>query len=217
MKQYKYIFFDLDGTITDPVIGITNGVIYSLKRYGIKPPPREELYKFIGPPLMESYQKYYGFSEEKSVEALGVYREYYSEKGVYENKLYPGIRELLESLQKAERKIVMATSKPEYYAKIILKHFELDPYFTFIGGSDMAEQERSGKADVIRYDLEACGIKDLSQVVMVGDRKHDIQGAKKVGLDSIGVLYGYGDREELETAGADYIAEKMENLVEILL
>ena len=183
----------------------------------IKPPPREELYKFIGPPLMESYQKYYGFSEEKSVEALGVYREYYSEKGVYENKLYPGIRELLESLQKAERKIVLATSKPEYYAKIILKHFELDPYFTFIGGSDMAEQERSGKADVIRYDLEACGIKDLSQVVMVGDRKHDIQGAKKVGLDSIGVLYGYGDREELETAGADYIADKMENLVEILL
>ncbi|MDO4941663.1 MAG: HAD family hydrolase [Lachnospiraceae bacterium] len=217
MKDYKYIFFDLDGTITDPGIGITNGVMYSLTYYGIPLPPREELYKFIGPPLMESYQNYYGFSKEKSVEALAVYREYYSEKGVHENELYPGIEELLIELKKAGKRIVLATSKPEYYAKIILEHFQLSQYFTFIGGSDMAETVRPGKADVIMYDLESCGITDLSEVVMIGDREHDVLGAKKAGIDSIGVLYGYGDRNELETAGADYIVEGIDDLKKILI
>jgi len=217
MKNYQYIFLDLDGTITDPGVGITGGVLYSLEHYGIELPPREELYKFIGPPLMESYQKYYGFSEEKSVEALGVYREYYSEKGVYENELYEGIPQLLAALKKAGKDIVLATSKPEYYAKMILESFHLSEYFTFIGGSDMEEKIRPGKVDVIRYDLEACGITDLSEVVMIGDREHDVFGAKKIGIDSIGVLYGYGDREELKKAGADYIVETVGDLEKLLL
>lgn len=217
MKNYKYVFFDLDGTITDPGIGITNGVMYSLKHYGIKLPAREELYKFIGPPILESYQKYYGFSKEKSVEALGVYREYYSEKGVYENQLYPGIEEMLDALKKSGKKIVLATSKPEYYAKIILEYFHLTKYFMFIGGSDMEEKVRPGKVDVIRYDLEQCSITDLSEVVMVGDREHDIWGAKKLGIDSIGVLYGYGSRKELEEAGADYVIDSVKDLEHLLV
>jgi phosphoglycolate phosphatase len=197
-------------------MGITNSVIHSLKHYGIAIPEREELYAFIGPPLMESYQKYYGFSVEGSREAMAVYREYYGVKGVHENEIYHGMKNLLKDLHKSGKKLVLATSKPEKYAKMILEDFGLSSYFYFIGGADM-EETRAGKADVIRYDLEQCKITDLSEVVMIGDRKHDILGAKETGLDSIGVLYGYGNRQELEEAGADIICDSVEELRKILI
>jgi phosphoglycolate phosphatase len=216
MKSYQYIFFDLDGTITDPEMGITNSVIYSLEHYGIEIPERTELHKFIGPPLLESYQKYYGFSPKGAKEVLAVYREYYGEKGVHENELYEGIRELLEKLYRAGKRMVLATSKPETYARIIMDDFDLSEYFYFIGGSDMAES-RARKDEVIEYCFEQCEITDRSEVVMIGDREYDIRGAKKTGIDSIGVLYGYGNRQELEEAGADIICKDINELYRKLL
>lgn len=211
MKEYQYILFDLDGTLTDPGLGITNSVAYSLEKYGIFVDDRSELYKFIGPPLIDSYMDFYGFHKEKAVQAVDVYREYYAVKGIFENYVYDGIPELLKLLQENGKKIVLATSKPEEYAKIILEHFDLTKYFFYIAGSNM-DESRSKKSEVIEYALKKCQIKDKSQAVMIGDREHDIIGAKETGLDSIGVLYGYGDYEELERAGADQIVESVDSL-----
>lgn len=215
MKDYKYIFFDLDGTLTDPGLGITNSVAYSLEKYGISVDDRSELYKFIGPPLIDSYMDFYNFSKEKAVQAVDVYREYYAVKGIFENYVYDGIPGLLKLLQADGKKIILATSKPEEYAKIILEHFDLAKYFFYIAGSNM-DESRSKKSEVIAYALQKCQIKDKSQVVMIGDREHDIIGAKEIGLDSIGVLYGYGDYEELECAGANQIVENVNGLRDIL-
>ncbi|MDO4170609.1 MAG: HAD family hydrolase [Lachnospiraceae bacterium] len=215
MKDYKYIFFDLDGTLTDPGLGITNSVAYSLEKYGISVDDRSELYKFIGPPLIDSYMDFYNFSKEKAVQAVEVYREYYAVKGIFENYVYDGIPGLLKLLQADGKKIILATSKPEEYAKIILEHFDLAKYFFYIAGSNM-DESRSKKSEVISYALQKCQIKDKSQVVMIGDREHDIIGAKEIGLDSIGVLYGYGDYKELECAGADQIVENVNGLRDIL-
>ena len=206
MKDFKYILFDLDGTITDPGEGITNSVAYSLKTYGIEVADKKELYTFIGPPLYASFMKYYGFSEEQSIEAVARYREYYSDKGVFECALYDGIERLLARLSAEGKKIILATSKPELYAVKILKHFDLYKYFHHVAGATM-DGSRILKADIIDYALKTCGVTDLSKVVMVGDREHDVFGAQKIGVDSIGVLFGYGDRDEHEKAGATYIAE----------
>ena len=211
MKKYNTILFDLDGTLTDPALGITNSVIHSLKKYEIENVSREELYKFIGPPLHESYQKFFGFSEEESFKAVDYYREYYKTKGIYENKVYDGAENLLKSLKESGKRIILATSKPEIFAKEILRHFKLEQYFTFIAGAKL-DGSRTVKAEVISYALDSIGITDFTDVVMVGDREHDIIGAKTVGIDSVGVLFGYGNREELEKAGADYIVETVEEL-----
>lgn len=213
--MYNTVFFDLDGTLTDPGIGITNSVAYTLKKWNIEVKDRSELYKFIGPPLLDSFAEYYGFSEEDCQKALVYYREYFREKGIYENEVYAGVIEMLEAIKKSGRKIVLATSKPEEFALIILKHFDLYKYFDFVAGATM-DESRSKKADVITYALKKSGVADSKDVVMVGDRKHDIIGAKENGLDSIGVLFGYGDREELEKAGATYIAEKVEDIISFL-
>lgn len=202
----KYILFDLDGTLTDPGIGITNSVMYALKKFNIEVADRTQLYKFIGPPLLYSFQTYYGFSETDSALAVQYYREYFKDRGLYENEVYDGIPELLGKLKERGYKLVLATSKPEVYAVEILKHFGLYDYFDFAAGATM-DSTRSKKADVIAYALDSCGIKDLSTAIMIGDREHDILGAKQTGLASIGVLYGYGNREEFEAAGATYIAE----------
>lgn len=211
MKEYKTVLFDLDGTLTDPAFGITNSVIYSLKKYGIEKVEREELYKFIGPPLHESYQKFFGFSEEESFKAVEYYREYYKTKGIYENIVYGGVENLLKSLVASGKTVALATSKPEIFAKEILRYFNLEEYFTFVAGANL-DGSRTLKADVIRHALDSMGITDKSSVVMVGDREHDIIGAKTIGIDSIGVLFGYGSREELEAAGADYIAETVDGI-----
>lgn len=213
--MYKAVLFDLDGTITDPGLGITNSVMYALEKYHIKVDDRSALYKFIGPPLKESFEKYYHFSDEESTCAIAYYREYFREKGIYENVLYDGMEELLKHIRKSGQKLILATSKPEEFAIQILKYFEIEKYFDFVAGATM-EETRVQKAEVITYALTSCGIADLSSVIMVGDREHDIYGAKEVGIDSIGVLYGYGSREELQSAGATYIVESVGEIGDIL-
>lgn len=216
MKSYDAILFDLDGTLTDPGVGITNSVAYALEKYHIQVEDRKQLYRFIGPPLHESFENYYGFSEEEAKTAVEYYREYFKEKGMFENVVYEGISELLRDLKDRGKTLVVATSKPEIFAKQILEHFGLKEYFTYIAGANM-DGTRTRKDEVIKYALQSCGISQGAGVVMVGDREHDIMGANKVGLDSIGVLFGYGSRKELTDAGATYIAESVDMLSEILL
>lgn len=214
--MYQYILFDLDGTLTDPGIGITNSVMYALKKFQIEVEDRTTLFKFIGPPLKASFEKYYGFSKEESELALQYYREYFRPKGLYENQVYKGVRELLTDLKSRNKTLILATSKPEEFAIEILRHFDLYKYFDFVAGATM-DSSRVKKADVILYALQSYGVSDLSSAIMIGDREHDILGAKQVGLDSIGVLYGYGDYEELKEAGATYIAENAEDILKIIL
>lgn len=213
--EKQYILFDLDGTLTDPMIGITKSVQYALRAYGIEVERLEDLCPFIGPPLRDSFMKYYGFDPDQATEAIWKYREYFSVTGLYENKEYAGIKEMLSALQAAGKKLYVATSKPELFAKKILEHFQMAEYFTFIGGASM-DEVRVKKGDVIRYVLEENQITDLCQVVMAGDREHDVIGAKEAGVESIGVLYGYGSREELEAAGADKIVSTVEELRNLL-
>ncbi len=214
--SYDYILFDLDGTLTDPGVGLTKAVEYALSKFNIEVENLSDLYKFIGPPLWDSFQDFYGFSVEDSKKAVEYYREYYGVKGIYENEVYKGIEDLLKSLKNKGKTLIVATSKPEVYAKIVLEHFNLDKYFDFIAGSNF-DGTRVKKDEVIQYAVDSCKISDLSKAIMIGDRMHDINGAKKVGLDSIGVLYGYGDRVELESAGAKYIAETVEDIEELLI
>lgn len=213
--MFKYILFDLDGTLTDPALGITNSVMYALKRWNISVEDRGELYKFIGPPLYESFMKYYGFSREESEEAVSVYREYFSTKGLYENSVYDGVIELLESLKNSGKTLIIASSKPEKFVLEILRHFGLSGYFHTIAGATM-DGSRIKKGDVIRYALKNAGVTDTSECIMIGDREHDIYGAKEFSMKSIGVLYGYGDRLEHEAAGADYIATSPAEIARIL-
>lgn len=217
MIMYQYYFFDLDGTLTDPGIGITNSVMYSLKKMGREVKEREELYRFIGPPLVESYMDYCGFSKEQAEEAIAYYREYFSEKGIFENELYPDIPDVLESLKCGGKKLVLATSKPEPFAVRILKHFALYPYFDLIGAATM-DGSRSRKEDVIACALDAVGEEagGRAEILMVGDREQDIYGAKVNGIDSAGVLYGYGDEEELRCAGADYLVKRPSDILNLM-
>lgn len=213
--MYDYVLFDLDGTLTDPGLGITNSVAYALKRWNIEVADRTSLYKFIGPPLQDSFAKYYGFSPEDALRAVEVYREYFREKGLYENEVYPGVEAMLKTLRNQGKTLIVATSKPEAFAIKILKHFKLDGYFTVIAGATM-DSSRSKKGDVIAYALKEAGVADKSRAVMVGDREHDIFGAQENGLDSIGVLFGYGDLEEMEKAGATYIAPAVEDILKYI-
>ena len=212
-----YILFDLDGTLTDPGMGITNSVMHALTHFGITVTNRSDLYRFIGPPLMDSFMEYYGLTEEQAVEAVRVYREYFADKGWAENTVYGGIEALLADLVAAGKMLLVATSKPQIFAERILVHFGLDKYFTHICGVALQAPRGYSKADVIRDALDRAGVSDLTTAVMVGDRHHDIDGAKVVGMDSIGVLYGYGDRTEHEAAGADAIAESVAELKAMLL
>lgn len=213
--MYKYILFDLDGTLTDPGLGITNSVMYALKKFGIEVEERTSLYKFIGPPLLDSFQNFYGFTKEESEKAVKYYREYFKPQGLYENEVYDGIEKLLKEIKDSGKKIFVATSKPEEFAVEILKYFDLYQYFNFVGGASM-DEKRVKKADVIAYVLKNFGIKALNEVIMIGDREHDIKGAKQIGIDSVGVLYGYGDYEELEQAGATYIVERPNDVLKII-
>lgn len=216
MKNYSTLFFDLDGTLTDPGLGITNAVIYALERYGLDIPPRQALYKFIGPPLTWSFQTYYGFDEAESLKAVAVYREYFAEKGLFENELYPGINELLAALRDAGKTLVIATSKPEAFARRIAEHFGFAQYFHHICGAAM-DESRGTKHEVIEYAIGKLNGVSREDILMIGDREHDILGAKASGLGSMGVLYGYGDRAEHEAAGADHIVESVEELGRVLL
>lgn len=210
--NYKYILFDLDGTLTDPKLGITKSVAYALKSYGIEVEDLDSLLKFIGPPLKDSFVKYYGFSEEQGVEAVERYREYFKPYGIYENKVYDGVENMLAKLVKCGKKVILATSKPTVFANVILEHFNLKQYFTCVVGSEL-DGSRVKKGDVVAEALRQAGVTDKSVAVMVGDREHDIIGAKENEIDSVGVLYGYGDRTELETAGAGHVVESVKELL----
>ena len=214
--NYQYILFDLDGTLTDPKLGITKSVAYALKSYGIQVDDLDSLLKFIGPPLQESFVKYYGFSEEQGAEAVEKYREYFKPYGIYENKVYDGVENMLAELVKCGKKVILATSKPTVFANVILEYFHLDKYFTCAVGSEL-DGSRVKKGEVITEALRQAGVTDKSLAVMIGDREHDILGAKENGIDSIGVLYGYGDRAEHEAAGAGMIVESVEELLQYLI
>lgn len=213
MKKYDVILFDLDGTITDPGIGITNSVAYALKKYNITVEDRAELYKFIGPPLHKSFEEFYGVD---GLQAVDYYREYYRDKGIYENTVYAGVEDMLKKLNDAGKKVILATSKPEVFAKEVLRYFNLTDYFYYAAGANL-DGTLTDKAEVIAYALAEGGVTDKSAVIMIGDREHDIIGANKNGIDSMGVLYGYGSREELENTGADYIAATIEDICGILI
>ncbi|MDD3913033.1 MAG: HAD family hydrolase [Methanocorpusculum sp.] len=215
MKTYTNIVFDLDGTLTDPALGITNSVMYALEKYGIPVPDRSKLLKFIGPPLIESFQEFYGLSRDEAKIAVEYYREYYLAKGMFENSVFPGIEDLLISLKANGKNLMVATAKVEQFAETVLEHFGIAKYFTCIAGSDL-ESTKTHKDEIILSVLERCEITDLEQTVMIGDRMHDILGAKYASIDSIGVLFGYGTKEELENAGADIIAESVSDLKRIL-
>ena len=211
----KYLLFDLDGTLTDPGEGITNSVKYALEKFGIEVKDKKELYSFIGPPLYDSFVKYYGLSHEDATLAVSYYREYFAPYGLYQNAVYSGIPELLETLKARGTKIVLATSKPEKFALEILRHFDLAKYFDLAFGATM-DEKRNKKDAVIAYALSQGNI-DPQDAVMIGDRVYDIEGGHKNGLVSVGVLWGYGDRAELEDAGADEMAESVSELEKILL
>ena len=211
MKNYKYIIFDLDGTITDPKVGITKSIDYALRHFGINTENLDSLCKYIGPPLLNIFQEDYNFSEDKAKLAISKYREYFSVTGIYENIVYHGVEEMLMKLKYKQKKLMIATSKPTDFANSILKYFNLDQYFNFVAGSEM-DGRRIKKADVIKYVIEENQISDISEVLMIGDRMHDVIGAKTTGIDCAGVLYGYGDKDELIQASADYIIENVEGI-----
>jgi len=213
-KRKTTILFDLDGTLTDPMMGITKSVQYALKKHGIIEKDLWNLTKFIGPPLMDSFQRYYGFSEEEARQAVVDYREYFAPTGKFENIVYDGIPEMLQALKEQGFVLAVATSKPEVFAKDILVHFDLEQYFDFVGGALLTG--RTDKAEVIAYVLKHLGV-EKKDVIMIGDREHDIIGAAKNQLDSVGVLYGYGDRAEHEACGAGWIVDTVDELKRYLL
>ncbi|HEM3064761.1 TPA: HAD family hydrolase [Streptococcus suis] len=213
--MYQTILFDLDGTLTDSGQGILNSVAYALEKMGIEEPDTANLNRFIGPPLYESFSRFYQLNPEDTQSAVDAFRVYFKEKGMFENQLYPGIIPLLEELRTAGKTLVIATSKPEIFAKQILEHFGIAHYFDVITGASL-DSSRISKADVIGYainQLEAFP----KHAVMIGDREHDIEGARMHQLPAIGVLYGYGNKQEFEKAGATMIVETVQDLKRVLL
>ena len=215
LSSYTHLFFDLDGTLTESAPGIMNSARYALAQYGITDIPDSSLRKFIGPPLMDSFQEFFGFSPEKAREAMKKYREYFAEKGLFENSVYPGIRESLTALKSQGRKLFVATSKPEIYTNRILEKFELTHFFEFVGGADI-EETRSEKAKIIEHVIKSAGLESqvqAGQILMIGDRKHDIIGAHKNKIPCCAVLWGYGNLEEFKENAADFVIEKPAELI----
>ena len=210
----KNVFFDLDGTLTDPGLGITNSVMYALNKMGYPVPAREKLYAFIGPPLIESFMKYFSMSDEEAHRAMTTYREYFADRGLFENTPYPGVGEALGRLRDMGFRLSVATSKPEKYSERILDHFGLSGYFETVCGASM-DEKRSEKADVIRYALGRTGYA-ADETLMAGDRKHDILGAHACGLKAVGVLWGYGSEDEFREAGADYTVRDFDGLITLV-
>ncbi len=216
MKQKKYILFDLDGTLTDSGLGITKSVQYSLQSFGIEEQDLTKLQVFVGPPLKESFMEFYKMPEQQAIEAVKKYREYYKEKGIFENSVYDGIEELLKELKKAGKELLVATSKPEVFAVQILQYFHIEQYFSHIAGAKL-DGSLEEKIDVMKYALELGNIEHMDEVVMIGDRKFDIEASKELGIDSIGVLFGFGSKEELVSHGATHLAKSPKEIAQILL
>ncbi len=216
MELKEIILFDLDGTITNPKEGITKSIQYSLKHFDIEVENLDDLTKFIGPPLMDTYIKYYGLNDNDAKVAIEKYREYFAEYGIYENVVYDGMNELLAKLQNSGKRLIVATSKPAFYATKVLEYFNLDKYFEYVSGPDM-NGKRSRKNEVIEYAIEQCKICNVDNAIMIGDREHDVLGAKEHKIECIGVTYGFGGFEELSNAGACHIVDSVETLSQLLM
>ncbi len=214
MKQY--ILFDLDGTLTESAPGIINSLKYALERLGVHDYDKAVLGKFIGPPLAVSFEKFFGLKGEDNAEAIKIYREYFSRKGLFENAVYPGIDDMLSRLKSAGLKLGVATSKPEVFARRILDKFGLSKYFEVICGIPL-DNEHMTKAQVIARAIGELGSDDRQAFLMVGDRDYDVAGAHRNGIECLGVTYGYGSRDELEGAGAEYMAVSAENAAELII
>lgn len=219
--MFKYILFDLDGTLTDPKIGITRSVQYALYALGIDEPSLDRLEPFIGPPLADSFREFYGLNEEQIAVAIAKYRERFAQQGIYENEIYPGISEMLAELKRKGKILAIASSKPTLFVEQILDYFDIRKYFDFVVGSNM-DGTRSRKEEVVEEALrqmvsaEMIPSEKKDTVVMVGDRKFDIEGAKAQGITSVGVSFGYGAEGELEQAGADFTVNSVKALSAVL-
>ena len=217
MKQY--ILFDLDGTLTDPKVGITTCVQYALRSFGIDEPDLDKLEPFIGPPLKDSFMEFYQFSEEDAEKAVEKYRERFQETGMFENEMYGGIHDMLRSLKAGGMHLAVASSKPTVFVEKILQHFKMEKYFEVVVGSEL-DGSRVEKPQVIQEVLHRFfpgGAPRYDEVYMVGDRKYDILGARTFRIESVGVTYGYGSMEELKEAKADYIVSSVPELKRFLM
>lgn len=236
--MFQYILFDLDGTLTDPKVGITKSVQYALQALGIEEPDLDKLEPFIGPPLKDSFMEFYGFHHEQTEIAVEKYRERFVVTGIFENEIYAGIAQMLANLHCAGKKLAIASSKPTVLVERILEHFAIQAYFDVVVGSEM-DGTRSRKEEVVEEALhrlvpqifvnpsersaEESSIQQINKkalrksIAMVGDRKFDIEGAKAFGLTGIGVAFGYAQEGELEQAGADYIVETVAELERLLM
>lgn len=208
------IIFDLDGTIIQSGEGIIKSFEYSLAKMGLEVPNVKELEKFIGPPLEDTFRNSLGFTEQEADRALFFYREHYAKSGKSMNKIYAGVEETIKELSK-EHVLAVGTSKLEESARDIIKYFDLEKYFAFVGGAAM-DGSRNTKAKVLKYVLENIGGYDSEETYMIGDRFYDIKGAKELNLKSIGVKWGYGEEKELIDAGADYIVNNTDELKELV-
>lgn len=214
--KYKYILFDLDGTLTDPKEGITKAIQYALLKYGIKIDDLESLTKFIGPPLKDAFMEHYGFEENKAIEAIEFYREYYREKGIFQNLLYPDIVNILETIKVQGGIIILATSKPTIFAEQILEYFNIKRLFSYVIGSNL-DGTRGKKGDVIKYIIHNCNINNVKDAIMIGDRHYDINGARENNIDSIAVTFGYGSFSELNEAMPTYLAKDTVEILKYIL
>ncbi|MEZ3493770.1 MAG: HAD family hydrolase [Lachnospiraceae bacterium] len=219
--MFKYILFDLDGTLTDPKLGITSSVQYALRALGIEEPSLDKLEPFIGPPLTDSFREFYGLEGERLAMAIDKYRERFATQGIFENEIYPGIPQMLADLKAKDKILAIASSKPTLFVEQILEHFEIRKYFDHVVGSNM-DGTRGTKEEVVEETLrqmltvEMTPAQKRDAVAMVGDRKFDIEGARAHGITSVGVLFGYAPEGELEEAGADYIVNSVRSLQVLL-
>ena len=212
--NYINILFDLDGTLTDPYLGISNAVKYSLKKFNIIDNDEKKLKLFIGPPLQKSFMEYYGFDKNKSKIAVEYYREYYFEYGLYENKIYDNIENILKIINGKNKNCILATSKVIDIADKILKYFKINNYFYDIVGSNL-DGTLVEKEDIIKYIIEKNNL-NKNETIMIGDRKYDIIGANRNNIHSIGVMYGYGSKEELEEVKPTYFCENVMDIIKII-
>lgn len=214
--KYKYIFLDLDGTLTDSKPGIVNCIKYALEKMGEPVPTEKELNKYVGPPLYVSFTTFNGFDDERAKLAIKYYRERFGTIGLFENRAFDGAEELLKKLTENARIPVLATSKPKVYADAIIKKYGLRPYFKVVSGAEL-DGTRDDKYEVIEYAIEQLKNPDRDKILMVGDRSQDILASKKCGIDVCGVTFGYAEDGELENAGADYLADNFDEIYKIAI
>ena len=212
--MYDLIMFDLDGTLVNSEEGVTKSVQYALNSFGIEENNQDNLRRFIGPPLVDAFKNFYNMTEENALMAVKKYRERYSKVGIYENELFDGVDILLKGLKESGKKIALATSKPHIFAREILKSFNLTEYFDILVGAEF-DGTRNDKKDVIAEVLKQAG--EYKNPVMIGDRKHDVEGARENGVDFIGVSFGFAPEGEFEQFGVDKVVDSFKELIEIFL